>query len=130
MKSMIAVSITKRGVLSVTKLPQKSKFNKEFFVNFVLEDIKTQLEIKNIKPTKTKPFIHMDNSTCHSGKIYLDGQGFKRVDHPPHSPDLAPCDFYLFGHLKSLLEGKVFTNDNDLYCEVKAILNSIPSIVF
>jgi hypothetical protein len=30
------------------------------------------------------------------------------VPHPPCSPDLAPCDFFLFPRLKSTLKGKPF----------------------
>jgi hypothetical protein len=30
------------------------------------------------------------------------------VPHPPYSPDLAPCDFFLFPRLKSTLNGKQF----------------------
>ena len=30
---------------------------------------------------------------------------FHRVEWPPRSPDLTPCDFFLWGHLKD----KVFT---------------------
>jgi hypothetical protein len=34
------------------------------------------------------------------------------LTHPPYSPDLAPSDFYLFGRLKSDLQGMRFA-DND-----------------
>jgi hypothetical protein len=27
---------------------------------------------------------------------------------PHYSPDLAPCDFFFFGYLKSQLEGMIF----------------------
>ena len=31
--------------------------------------------------------------------------GIKTVCHPPYSPDLAPCDFWLFPKLKEKLRG-------------------------
>ena len=31
--------------------------------------------------------------------------GIKSVPHPPYSPDLAPCDFWLFPKLKENLRG-------------------------
>ena len=31
--------------------------------------------------------------------------GIKTVPHPPYSPDLAPCDFWLFSKLKEKLRG-------------------------
>jgi histone-lysine N-methyltransferase SETMAR len=30
------------------------------------------------------------------------------LPHPPFSPDLAPCDFYLFPKLKSKLKGNYY----------------------
>jgi len=45
--------------------------------------------------------------------------------HPPYSPDLAPCDFYLFGHLKDAISGRVFSN----YEEMKeAVLETLDKI--
>jgi hypothetical protein len=33
---------------------------------------------------------------------------FDRVPHPPYSPDLSPCDFWLFGILKQKIKDRVF----------------------
>ncbi|GFS71034.1 FLJ37770-like protein [Trichonephila clavipes] len=39
----------------------------------------------------------------------LDMRAFIPVlEHPPYSPDLAPCDFYLFPKVKSALKGTRF----------------------
>ena len=32
------------------------------------------------------------------------------ASHPPYSPDLAPCDFFLFPRMKRDLKGKRFQN--------------------
>ena len=41
---------------------------------------------------------------------YLTKMGIKTVPHPPYSPDLAPCDFWLFPKLRGCryetIEGK------------------------
>jgi hypothetical protein len=34
--------------------------------------------------------------------------------HPAYSPDLAPSDFYLFGHVKQLLGGCQFADQDSL----------------
>jgi histone-lysine N-methyltransferase SETMAR len=36
------------------------------------------------------------------------------LQHQPHSPDLAPSDFYLFGPFKNFLSGKRFEDQNAL----------------
>ena len=36
---------------------------------------------------------------------YLKESGLNVLDHPPYSPDLSPCDFWLFPRLKEILAG-------------------------
>jgi histone-lysine N-methyltransferase SETMAR len=36
------------------------------------------------------------------------------MEHPAHSPDLAPSDFHLFGLLKEALGGRRFRCDEDV----------------
>jgi hypothetical protein len=38
--------------------------------------------------------------------------GFILVPQPPYSPDLAPCEFFLFGYLKQQLEGNHLTRED------------------
>ena len=37
--------------------------------------------------------------------------GFQRLDHPTHSPDLAPSDCHLFPRLKKQFKGRDFSSD-------------------
>jgi histone-lysine N-methyltransferase SETMAR len=40
--------------------------------------------------------------------------GWKQFDHHPYSPDLAPCDFHVFPHLKTLLGGRRFNDHHEV----------------
>lgn len=54
--------------------------------------------------------IHHDNGTPHVHKDvsdYLESEGLTIIPHPPNSPDLSPCDFWLFDLIKDNL------NDQD-----------------
>ena len=57
--------------------------------------------------------IHHDNAPAHSTALVQAVFG-KASHHPglsaPYSPDLAPCDFWLFPKLKSPLKGRRFVN--------------------
>ena len=47
--------------------------------------------------------FHQDNSPVHNSiliTVYLTKMGIKTLPQPPHSPDLAPCDFWLFPKLR------------------------------
>jgi hypothetical protein len=47
------------------------------------------------------------------------------MPHPPYSPDLAPCDFYLFPMVKRKLESaQVVDNDHHFEC-MQEVLESV-----
>ena len=49
--------------------------------------------------------------------------GFKLIEHPPYSPDLAPSDFHLFPKLKTSISGTHFQSDDDVIHAVDDFLN-------
>jgi hypothetical protein len=60
----------------------------------------------------------------------IEEVGFIRVPQPPCSPDLAPCDFFLFGDLKQHLEGKHFTREDQMIAAVREVFGTIPLQTF
>jgi hypothetical protein len=52
-----------------------------------------------------------------------------KLDHPPYSPDLALCDFWLFPKLKNALKGQIFADIPDIQRNV-TLLRGIPEIDF
>ncbi|KAI6653994.1 Alpha-1,3/1,6-mannosyltransferase ALG2 [Oopsacas minuta] len=55
--------------------------------------------------------VIIDNVTSHTAKLtknFLDVEGLELLPHPPYSPDLAPCDFWLSPKLKIYLQRKDF----------------------
>jgi len=48
------------------------------------------------------------------------------VPHPPYSPDLAPCDFFLFPKLKLRMKGRRFDTIQEIQEESQRVLDTIP----
>ena len=72
-----------------------------------------------------------DNASAHKAKVtttFLSEQGIRVLDHPPYSPDLAPCNFWLFSILKEKLAGRKFDRIQDLAKAVKSELSGLPQI--
>jgi histone-lysine N-methyltransferase SETMAR len=51
--------------------------------------------------------------------------GWEILEHPPHSPDLAPSDFHLFGKLKEHLPGKRLPSDQEVENETRNWLTNL-----
>ncbi|GFO41893.1 histone-lysine N-methyltransferase SETMAR [Plakobranchus ocellatus] len=66
--------------------------------------------------------LQQDNATPHSANLtqqWLQRYGWEILNHPAHSPDLAPSDFHLFGPLKRHLGGMAFETEDDLMSELR-----------
>jgi histone-lysine N-methyltransferase SETMAR len=79
--------------------------------------------------SKRGVMLHHDNSRVHTAKLteeFLAKNNVKTVPHPPYSPDLAMCDFWLFSGLKHHLRGLFFETEEELDWEVMEYFDSIP----
>jgi histone-lysine N-methyltransferase SETMAR len=56
-----------------------------------------------------------DNVRSHTAQLttnVLEKMHWEVLPHPPYSPDLSPCDFYLFEPLKEALSDSQFQDDD------------------
>ena len=56
----------------------------------------------------------------------LASEKVKILNHPPYSPDLSPCDFFLFTRLKKMLSGNKYTSRSSLGSAIYQCLQQIP----
>ena len=59
----------------------------------------------------SKWILHHDNAPAHRAVAtseFLAKHNIPSLPHPPYSPDLAPCDFFLFPQLKKTMKGRRF----------------------
>ena len=70
-----------------------------------------------------------DNAPAHKSTTvqeYLKESGLDVLDHPPYSPDLSPCDFWLFPRLKEMQVGHRFESRCGIGSVVYQCLQHIP----
>ena len=73
--------------------------------------------------------LHHDNAPCHTAISvieFLAKKGIRVVPQPPYSPDLSPCDFFLFPKLKFHLKGRHFGTVESIEKAVTDQLKAIP----
>ena len=77
--------------------------------------------------------LHHDNAPDHAAfsvAQFLTSKGITVMSQPPYSPDLAPCDFFLFQKAKSAMKGRHFESTEDIQRSVTQALNDIPQAAF
>ena len=94
------------GMIYMHWVPTGQTVNKEYY-DEVLGEVRKRFRRKMPALFKSGLWhVHQDNAPVNNSILvtdYLTKMGIKTASHPPYSPDLAPCDFWLFPKLKEKL---------------------------
>jgi histone-lysine N-methyltransferase SETMAR len=78
--------------------------------------------------------LHHDNAPANDAlrvREFLAKNSITKMDHPPYSPDLAPCDCWLFPKFKKKSPERTrFSDLFDFHRNVKTLLQGIPEKIF
>jgi hypothetical protein len=110
-------------------VPKGTTHNTDFFCNEVLPSLKRDIASRGRRETLRRLVIHMDNARPQNSErvqecILASKAG--RLPHPAYSPDLAPSDFFLFGHLKEKVIDYNCETREQLKEAIIEIFNEIP----
>jgi len=126
-KAMLTVFWSATGFHLIDVLPAGMQFNSAFACD-TLRRLDAKLRENGHSRGLRGMMFHWDNARPHTSAMTcaeLEMLGAIVLDHPPYSPDLAPSDFFLFGHIKRLLEGCHFENTGELLSRVISITDMI-----
>ncbi len=123
-KLMVVPFFDKRGLLEVGYY-ENTTINKHNFLALIME-VQDLVRVRRGVNIWRHPYLlHMDNAPAHRADIvrrFLRQKNWPLLTHPPYSPDLSPCDFFLFPLLKRKLRGREFPNTFCLRIAIEAEL--------
>jgi len=132
-KVLLTVFFDYRGAVHSEFLPPGQTVNKVYYLS-VMRRLREAVRLKRPELWANNSwFLHHDNAPSHTALVLRDH--FARnsthiVPQPPYSPDLAPCDFWLFPKLKRPLRGHRFESIEEIKAESKKALMAIPESGF
>ena len=126
---LYAIFFDSKGTVLQIPVPKGSSVTGKFYRESVL----TQL-VDFYQKCRPRTGVHSikllhDNTPAHKSTTvqeYLKASGLDVLDHPPYSPDLSPCDFWLFPRLKKMLPGHRFESRCGIGSAVYQCLQHIP----
>lgn len=128
-KIMITIFWNPDGPQIIDAFDSTDKFNSQYFIEHILDPIARSDIVETSKRQKQRFIIHMDNAPVHKSKLtqdFISSNGLYMPKHPPYSPDISPCDFYLFGYLKNKIIGKTFGTKDELVSWIEEQISEIP----
>ncbi|CAI6344606.1 unnamed protein product [Macrosiphum euphorbiae] len=110
-KTMLITFFDIKGLIYYEFVPTGQTVNQTYYKEVL---IKLREKIRKKRPDQFQNrswLLHHDNAPAHSAlsiREFLADKQIPVVPHPPYSPDLAPCDFFLFPKIKTDLKGQRF----------------------
>ncbi|KAI6652995.1 Transposase [Oopsacas minuta] len=126
---MYTIFFSSHGIVSQLPCESGKAVTATFFTEQVLPNLIKNIEKYRPKTGTRAMKILNDNAGSHTAKLtinFLAVEGLELLPHPPHSPDLAPCDFWLFPKPKIYLQGKDFNTLQALGAGLYHYFKSIP----
>jgi hypothetical protein len=105
-----------------------SSFDAAYFVDHILNSFETPPAVLLAKRNKKSFVIHRANSPIHksrSSMAKISNRPVHFAPHPLYSQDLAPSNFFLFDHLKSMMIEQEFDSPEDLIAWIEATFERI-----
>jgi histone-lysine N-methyltransferase SETMAR len=114
-KRMVSIFFMKSGLIECIPLEPGDTVNASWYVNVCLPNVFRAVSEWRKKTGIRGLILHDDNAKPHRALItngFLAKNHIQSYPNPPYSPDLSPCDFFLFPELNDQLREIEFNDDN------------------
>ncbi|UYV71503.1 hypothetical protein LAZ67_8003522 [Cordylochernes scorpioides] len=116
-KVLLTVFFDFRGVVHHEFLPQGRTVNEEYYLQ-VMRNLREAIRQKRPDLWKNKNWLlHHDNAPAHTSLLvrdFLAKTNTLMMPQLPFTPDLAPCDFFLFPKLKRPMKGRRYATLDEI----------------
>jgi len=116
------------GLVHHEYVPRGQTVNKEFYKT-VLQRLRDAVRRHRPEKWRSGNWIpHHDNAPAHRAVTtneFLAKHNIPSLPHPPCSPDLAPCDFFLFPQLKKTMKGRRFDDIEEVHANATRQMRAI-----
>jgi len=127
-KTMLISFFDANGIVHSEFVPNGQTVNQAFYLQ-VLKRLCDAVRRKHPELCQSGEWwLNHNNAPAHkalSVKQFLTKNSMTQLLHPPYSPDLAPCDFFLFPRMKKGLKGKRFADMEEVKKKTMEALKGI-----
>ena len=128
-RMLYAIFFDSKGPVLQIPVPKGSSVTGKFYRESVLTQLVDFYQKRRPRTGVRSIKLLHDNAPAHKSTTvqeYLKESGLDVLDHPPYSPDLSPCDFWLFPKLQEMLAGHRFESHCGIGSVVYQCLQHIP----
>jgi histone-lysine N-methyltransferase SETMAR len=124
-KTMLVCFFDHKGIVHYDFITQGQTVNQQCYLE-VPTRLRECVWRKRPELWPDKLILHHDSAPAHGVLRVHEFLAKNSITKLDHSPDLAPCNFWLFPKLKNALKGQRFDELSDIQRNVKTLLQGIP----
>ncbi|XP_060603854.1 histone-lysine N-methyltransferase SETMAR-like [Ruditapes philippinarum] len=128
-KVMYAVFFNSQGPVVQVAVAGGKTVTGKFYRDKILKRVNAFYENRRPRTGLRGLYLIHDNASSHKCDIvqrFIEEEKIVQVKHPPYSPDLSPCDFFLFPEVKKRLSGRRYASHSALESALYQCLLGIP----
>lgn len=130
-KKMVATFFSTSGHLATVVLEDQRTVTAKWYTEVCLPKVFSKIQEKRPRTGLRGILLHHDNASSHTANAtieFLEKTSVKLMTHSPYSPDLAPCDFFLFPNVKNRMRGHRFPSPEDAVAAYTEELSAMSEI--
>ncbi|MCG8044068.1 MAG: hypothetical protein JAY66_00005 [Candidatus Thiodiazotropha taylori] len=127
-KVMSIIFCDTKGIVLNHMVPAKTTVNSEYYAHLIKFQLQRAIRDKRPELVRSGFILHQDNAPVHVSQLVtstLKELGIETLPHPPYSPDLAICDFFLFPNVKDQLRGVKYETRDELGAAITVALREV-----
>ena len=108
-------------------VPSGQTANQQYYIE-VLTKLRERVRRKLPELWRNGWILHQENAPAHNAlsvKQFSVNKNIAVLEHPPYSPDLVRCDFYIIPKIKPVFKGTHFVSVERVKAKTAEILNSL-----
>lgn len=117
------------GILVDWPVPPGTSVNGDYYQWVLREKLRPAIRKKRPNLLNDGVILLHDNASAHTKRTVVEmlteDWSWEILPHPPYSPDLSPCDFFLFPKAKEQLRGRRFTSLDEINDAWRQSLNQL-----
>ena len=113
---MVVTFFSTTGQLATVVLEDQRTVTAKWYTDVWLPQVFSKIQEKRPSTGLRGILLHHDNASSHTANAtiaFLEKTPVKLITHPAYSPDMAPCDIFLFPNVKNLMRGHQFPSSED-----------------
>ncbi|XP_053411309.1 histone-lysine N-methyltransferase SETMAR-like [Nycticebus coucang] len=127
-RKMVATFFSKSGHIATVPLEEQRTFTAQWYTTVCLPKVFRKLQEWRPTTGLRGTILHHDNVSAHTANVtiqFLESTEVELMTHPPYSPDLAPCDYFLLPIVKNRMRGRSFSSPEEAVCAYENELTAL-----